>query len=316
MLLEWLAHASVSTLVITALAALAGLYFGFSGLTRTRRIEDVPTARVRSAPQGYVELVGTAHAMHGEPIVAPLSKTSCCWFSYRVQRRSGRDWRTVDKQTSEGIFLLRDDTGECVIDPDGAEVSSRHETSWSDDGSGWGVHGVHARMPSLGSKTDLLVGIGGKVLEVLGSGVGDYRYTESVILEGDPLYAIGRFHTLGSDDHGSSLKDLTGAILREWKRRPDTLRERFDSNRDGVVDADEWQRARAVAGREAAAEQARSPLARQLHTLRRPSDGRHFLLSNLEEFGLLRRYRWRSRLGFLVFLVCGAATAVMLSARL
>ena len=35
------------------------------------------------------------------------------------------------------------------------------------------------------------------VLERLGSGVGQYRYTEAVILDGDPLYAIGEFHTLG-----------------------------------------------------------------------------------------------------------------------
>lgn len=312
----WLAGFSTGSVVITALLALAGLYLGFSGLVRVRRIEDVPTARVRSAPQGYVELIGTAHALDGDPIVAPLSKTSCCWFRYRIERRSRRDWRTLESGTSDGIFVLRDGTGDCIVDPDGAEVTSRHKTSWSDDGTGWGAHGVHAQLPSLGRKADLVVGVGGKLLELLGGGIGDYRYTESVILDGDPLYAIGRFHTLSGADRAESLKDLTGAILREWKQRPDTLRERFDSNRDGHVDVAEWERARAVAEREALDEQASRPEVEQLHTLRRPVDGRHFLLSNLEEFGLLRRYRWRSWFGFGLFAVLGSAFAIILGARL
>lgn len=314
-LIERVAHASDGILVITLLIALFGLYLGFSGLIRVRRIEDVPTARVRSAPQGYVELIGSAHTLDGEPIIAPLSKTSCCWYSYRVERRSGKHWRSVQAETSDGIFLLRDATGDCVIDPEGAEVTTRHKTSWSDDGSGWGGHAVHARLPSLGRKADMVIDIGSKVLETLGSGVGEYRYTESVILDGDPLYAIGQFHTLGAGDQTSPLKDLTGAILREWKRRPETLRERFDANRDGVVDVDEWQRAREVARREASKEHARGLQREQLHTLKRPADGRHFLLSNLEEFGLLRRYRWHSGFGFAVFVVLGGAVTLMLSTR-
>lgn len=315
-LLDRVAHASDGALVLTLLVALFALYLGFSGLIRVRRIEDVPTARVRSAPQGYVELIGTAHTLDGEPIIAPLSKTSCCWYSYRVERRSGRDWRSVQAGTSDGIFLLRDATGDCVIDPEGAEVTSRHKTSWSDDGSAWGGHAVHARLPSLGRKADIVVDIGGKVLEALGAGVGEYRYTESVILDGDPLYVIGQFRTLGAGDQTSPIKDLTGAILRDWKQRPDTLRERFDTNRDGVVDVDEWQRAREVAHREASKEHAQGLRREQLHTMKRPADGRHFLLSNLEEFGLLRRYRRQSGFGFVASVLLGGAVALMLSTRL
>ena len=75
--LDRVAHASDGILVITLLIALFALYLGFFGLIRVRRIEDVPTARVRSAPQGYVELIGTAHTLDGEPIIAPLSKKNC-----------------------------------------------------------------------------------------------------------------------------------------------------------------------------------------------------------------------------------------------
>lgn len=315
-LLERLAHAPDGFVFFTALAAIAALFTGFSGLRRTRHIEDVPTARVRSAAQGYVELVGTARMLDGEPIVAPLSHTVCCWYSYKVERRGGKNWSVVQSGTSDGIFVLRDETGECVIDPEGAEVTSRHSRSWSDDGSGWGGLPVHVQLPSLGGTADLVVNVGGKVLESLGSGVGEYRYSEAVILNGDPLYAIGQFHTLGAGDHGSTLREMTGAILRDWKQRPDTLRERFDSNRDGMIDAQEWQRARAVAEREAIREQAQNLKRDQLHTLKKPDDGRFFLLSNLEEFGLLRRYRWRMRIGLGLFLLLGSALTAMLSTRL
>lgn len=315
-LLSRLAHAPDSFVFIVAAATIVALIAGFSGLRRSRHIEDVPTARVRSAAQGYVELVGTAHMLAGEPIVAPLSHTICCWYSYKVERRGGRDWSLVDSGSSDGIFLLRDETGDCVIDPEGAEVTSRHRRSWSDDGSGWGGHAVHTRLPSLGRTADLVVDIGGKVFETLGSGVGEYRYTEAVILDGDPLYAIGRFHTVGGGDQAATRRELTGAILRDWKRRPETLRERFDSNRDGTIDAEEWGRARAIAESEAAREQVKNLERDPLHTLRKPDDGRYFLLSNLEEFGLLRRYRWRKRFGFGFFVLLGGTLALMLSTRL
>ena len=315
-MLDRLAHAPDGLLVFAAVLAVVALAMGFSGLRRSRHIEDVPTARVRSAHQGYVELIGSARMLEGEPIVAPLSQTPCCWYQFKVERRSGKDWRMVESGSSDGIFALRDNTGDCLIDPEGAEVTTRHKRSWSDDSGGWGAHAIHTRLPSLGKAADMVVDIGGRVLDGLGAGIGPYRYTEAVILDGDPLYVIGQFHTLGAADHGSTLRELTGAVLREWKQRPDTLRERFDSNRDGQIDAEEWERARLAAGREAALTHAENLKRDQVHTMSKPKDGRFFLLSNLEEFGLLSRYRWRKRLGFGMFVLLGGACFLMLSTRI
>ena len=313
--LHELAHAPDGVLVFAVILSVIALWSGFSGLRRTCHIENVPTARVRSAPQGYVELIGTAKSLDGEPIVAPLSRISCCWYRYRVEERNGKDWRIVRKGTSDSIFLLVDDTGDCVIDPEGAEVTTERTRTWFDDGDGWGGHGVHMRLPSLGKTADTVVKISEKLFSGVGGG-GRYRYTEAVMLDGDPLYAIGHFRTLGAADHANTLRELTGAVLREWKARPDTLRERFDSNRDGLIDGQEWEHARAVAEREAAQVHAESLRKDVLHTLSKPNDGRFFLLSNLAEFGLLRRYRWRMRLGFAAFTVLALASALMLSTRL
>ena len=49
----------------------------FRAIRRARLIEDVPTSKIRSAVQGYVELIGHAEAMEGPAIVAPLSQLPC-----------------------------------------------------------------------------------------------------------------------------------------------------------------------------------------------------------------------------------------------
>ena len=41
-------------------------------VSHIRLIEDTPTAKIRSAPQGYVELEGTGKLMDGPPIIAKL----------------------------------------------------------------------------------------------------------------------------------------------------------------------------------------------------------------------------------------------------
>lgn len=312
--LEKLAQAPDGLLAVASVLAIAAFVTAFSNLRRARKIEDVPTAKVRSAPQGYVELIGTAQSLSGEPIVAPLSRTQCCWYRFKIERRAEKGWRRLDTGSSDGIFILRDETGDCVVDPEGAEVTTTHSRTWYDHGDGWGGHAVHMRLPSLGKTADTLVDISSKVLSGFG-GSGDYRYTEAVILAGDPVYGIGRFHTVGPGERAATIRELTGAILREWKQRPDTLRERFDVDRDGTIDMDEWERARAIAEKEAAEQYAAQFSGASLHTLTKPSDGRLFLLSNLAEFGLLKRYRWRLRIGFTGFLLLAAAIAVMLSAR-
>ena len=94
------------------------------------------------------------------------------------------------------------------------------------------------------------------------------------------------------------------------------LQRRFDADGDGRIDALEWEQARTAARQEALREQAASDQSEPLHTLVRPPGRRRFLLSNLEEFDLVRRNRWRMRLGFLAFLLCGAGALHMLAARL
>lgn len=275
--MEQLADAHPALIAIVGGVALFALLVGFGGLRRYRLIEDVPTARIRSAHQGYVELVGRAVMMEGVPVVAPLSQLQCCWFRYRVEERDGKNWRTVQSGTSDALFVLRDDTGECVIDPDGAEVDSVHSRSWFD---------------------------------------GQRRMTESRLMDNDPLYAIGWFETVGGGERADSLQHATAEVLREWKQRPQTLAERFDHDRNGTIDAEEWEDARRVARAQAERELRHTPAPVARNVMHKPPRGGHFLLANRDQAVLVRRLKWRAAIGLMVFVGAGTGVLLMLLARM
>ncbi len=306
--LESVAHVPVGLVLFTLAAIVAGLYFGIRGMRRARLIEDVPTAKVRSAQQGYVELNGKSVMMGGEPVFAPLSKVNCCWYSYRVEERMGKGWRLVESGTSEAVFILRDATGDCVIDPDGASVTSAYGKTWYAGSYGSG-HSTGYQRIGAGQSHNTLFGWLSRHVAI---GVGHYRFYETVLLDGDPLYAIGHFHSLRTVDSEQERSQLTATVLRAWKQQPETLLARFDHDRDGHIDMHEWEDARRVAGEQARRQLRDDSQQGPLHTLAN-SQGRHFLLSNLPEYDLIKRYRWESWLGFAVFLLAGSAASLMLS---
>lgn len=307
-----IAHASPPFLVMALVAAGFGLFIGFVSLHRYRLIEDVPTAKVRSAHQGYVELIGNAVMMGGEPIVAPLTQTQCCWYKFRVEERSDKHWSTLRSGISDGLFLLRDETGDCVIDPEGAEVDTVHSQSWF--ASGFDSLGAPRHLRSYDRSVHRSAGVFGNVKAGLQLGVGEYRYTEQVILDGDPVYAIGWFRSIDDSDRAETEDLLTREILREWKKQPHTLSERFDRDRDGEISQEEWERARRAARSQAREELAQHARNSRVHTLGKPSK-RQFILSNREQGALVNRYKWRAALGFTGFFLGGAASTLMITTQ-
>ena len=284
-----------------AVALLAGL--GVYGLARgfrwwrwARLIEDTPTSRVRSAAQGYVELVGTGRSMPGAPVIAPLSRQPCTWWRYSVERRTrdskGRHrWRVVSRGSSDALFLLDDETGRCIVDPDGAEVLPTATNTWY--GS--------TPLPEAGPPAQ-------RGFRGLGS---DYRYRESRMHDGDPLYAIGWFRTEGNVLPGA-LEDEVGALLRHWKKDQGALLERFDADGDGVLTLAEWERAREAA-HEQVMEQRRREAARPgVHVIARPTGiDKPFLLASGDAPRLARRYRWHALAGLALFLLAVVAFGKM-----
>lgn len=104
-------------LTICCLLFLLLLYLAFRHLGRYRLIADTPTALIRSAPQGYVEIIGQVIAGEDGMLRSPLSERPCVWYRVRVdQYQSGSNnkasrWRPVLRDSSSSWFQINDGTG-------------------------------------------------------------------------------------------------------------------------------------------------------------------------------------------------------------
>lgn len=253
-----------------AVLCVGGLMAWLAALKRYRVIADTPTAVLRSAAQGYVELTGTCRAIPDADLLRYGKAPPCLWYLATIieQNRSFGRTRTHTRfERSDDTFLIEDGTGECVIDPDDAEVLSAHQTSWRE---------------------------------------GHTYYKVSYLLPGDQLYAIGDMRTLRAADGTLDRSADLSALLREWKRDRAVLVQRFDTDGDGEIDLQEWQGAVAAAEREVDAQHREMRMQPGLHMMRAPDDGRPFLLSNRDPDALRQRYKWWAWLHSAVFVAASA----------
>ena len=242
--------------------ALVSFFAWLSALKRLRAIRGTPTSRVASAAQGYVELIGRGKPFAGTPLISKLRVLPCLWYRYKVEHRTSQDkWESLDSGESSDSFVLRDDSGECVVDPEYAEIITKHHDHWQD---------------------------------------ADYRYTEWKIINNDTLYIIGEFRTRSGAVEFDSRTELN-ALLAEWKRDKPALHARFDLNNDGELDMNEWMLARQAAKREVAKMRREVHAQPDLHLIGQPRDGKLFLISNLTPEKLSRRYLFWSWAHVVIF---------------
>lgn len=276
---------------------LGGFFLGWRFFRRLQVVQDTPKSLIRSAAQGYVELSGLSRLMPGDPILGPLTRMRCVWWSYSVEEHvgSGKNsrWERVSNGKSGELFHIEDSTGRCVIDPDHAVVYPSAKNVW------YGSSASPDTAPNMG----------------MGSFGGRYRYTEARIDEGAPLYALGYFHTQGPISAGD-IDDEVRQQLAAWKKDQAWLIRHFDANHDGQVDPQEWEAARAEA-RRLVLEQERDNLKRPpVDVLGRPPDGREFILSTLPRGKLEARLRLYAAVCLLGFICAGALGTYLVQVRL
>jgi hypothetical protein len=243
-------------IVLAPLAACLSLGAWLVAHRRHRLTADTPTSNIASAVQGYVELKGRAEAHPSAPLFSRIRGLPCVWYRYLVQERRNDTWQTIQQTASDSTFLLRDETGECIVDPDHAEILTRH--------------------------SDV-------------KHVGDQRFMEFLLLPKDKLYALGQFKTLNPVDTRLDPREDVGNLLAEWKQNRPALLDRFDLNRDGDIDEQEWRLARAQAKREVEKQHRELRAQPGFHILVAPSDGRRFLITNRDPEGMtrsLQRWSW------------------------
>ena len=225
----------------------------WAGNTRRQRlIHDIPTSRIASAAQGYVELFGHIDLQLNMSLQAQLSQTPCAWYRYQVEEKdTDNDWRIVDTGCSDQSFVLRDASGSCSIDPQGAEITTAHKNVWTEY---------------------------------------DRRYTEHLLFADDELYALGDFATRMPDTSAKTFRREVSELLAHWKNQRAELHRRFDQNQDGEIDLSEWEKVRLAAEAEIKQQHLARATEAPRHHLSKPQQ-QPYLLSNLGHQPLSQRYR-------------------------
>jgi len=279
----------IATAIVAVIAALS-----FVRMSRwwnhARVMENIPTSKVRSASQGYVELSGKAQLMEGPLIISPLTGKTCVWYRYKIEEkvkkqdskgRSTTYWRVVKQETSDELFFLEDETGRCVIDPDDADVLATNKRTW------------HKRRV-----------------------VPPRRYTEELITANEFLYAIGLFNTLANVTRQQQ-KDQVSHLLREWKNDSNQLLHHYDTDRDGHLNQQEWEQARLAAQRQIKREYGQQEKLEQLNVLKSsPYKNQGFILSTIPEHLLVKKYKLRSLFALVSFLSAGSLVVWAINTRL
>ena len=200
-----------------------------------------------------MELIGRGQPFEEALLLSKFTQLPCLWYRYKVEQRTAQNkWKTIDSGETNETFLLRDDSGACVVDPEQAEIITKHRDQWTKD---------------------------------------NYRYTEWKLIKEDSLYVIGEFRTQSGAMEFNSREELN-ALLTEWKKDMPALHARFDLNKDNVLDMEEWLLARQAAIREVEGKMRSAQAQPDINIVSQPHDGKLFLISNLTPDKLSRRYQF------------------------
>lgn len=253
-----------------ALMCLSGLVAWMFNLGRMQAISEVPVSNIDSAAQGYVELLGTSVGLL--PLNSPIRKISSVWYRYWVYARAeGGVWNLQDYRCSFHRFGLRDASGYCEVDPEGAEIIAAERHMVEQNG---------------------------------------HRYIEDVLRAGQQVYVLGGLDAHHDAHAPARIKNDVGVLLAEWKGNFARHLSRFDVDRNGRIDLQEWESARQAAHAEVTARH--DALGKQVHVIRQPSGDRKFLISGIAPQALRDHYRFWTGVHF--SLMAAALMAVVATA--
>jgi hypothetical protein len=211
------------------------------------------------------------------------------WWDYKIEQRrqvgnNGHEWYVIDQATSVAPFSLREGDSECLVGPVGADVTPTSHDTWYGD------------LP----RPVCLPGLEGRGW----SPERDYRYTERVITPGTRLTVLGE---LRSRSAVVAIEQEVGKVVVEWKHDQAGLLAKFDRDRDGRLDAEEWEAVRA-----AARQQVEASLATQqarVSVVGQTTHGEPFLITPLDGKRLVSHEKHRAALALAASIVLALLTA-------
>lgn len=237
---------------------LCGWSFGLSllgwafHLHRWHRLHESPVTTIQAAPQGYVELQGNTEARL--PLSSPIQGKPCVWYRHWVYAKTSQGvWQLQHYQTSHHIFGLRDHSGVCEVDPEGAEV-------------------IAAERYQIRQH--------------------DHRYIEDILAVDTPLYLLGELDSMHRPASEAALWKEANQLVTAWKDNPIKLKQRFDQNLDGQIDLNEWERARQEAYAEVQRKYDPKHHTEQMLIRKPRATNRLYLLSGISPHELRARFRF------------------------
>jgi hypothetical protein len=223
--------------VVFACLFVAGLILyadGWRRLCRYWLIANLPTSRVRSVAMGLAELSGKARLID-QSFDAPVRKVPCIWARTRVIRRTGsgknESTSVVYDRSQAAPFTLEDETGRILVLPQGAEVVGDELCDV------WIERGVDAP----GDVADFCTRNG---LSWTGWLDGSLRVTEWALLADTEVFVIGAVDRV--NDPAGDRRRQVGDVLKGWLGSP-ARKAAIDANHDGIIDSEEWEKAKAQA---------------------------------------------------------------------
>lgn len=257
----YLMHLSIAQnstwIFLLGMALAVSMFAAFFNYWRLLKITEAPISTIASAAQGYIELHGMASAQN--PLKTPYHGISCVWYrawAYANRADSSLSRKPIDNRLleymeSDNPFQLRDETGTCMVDPKGAEI-------------------IFAEQRTLLKN--------------------EHRYVEEYLPAGRPVYVLGQLDTRHDHFDKTAISKEVRETLADLKQSPQKLLNRYDHNRNGQIDMDEWEAARQDVIRHVHAQRAM-----KAHTgsfiLAKPADEHLFLISAKSPQELAASYR-------------------------
>lgn len=236
-------------------------------IKRKRVIENCPTSRIRSMPMGEVEVGGRVVQKYF--LKSPYTYTNCVYYSYKIydleQTSDGKVMMLKEWGNSGSIpFYLEDDTGQILIIPKDAIL--------------------HAGVSETVS--------GDMLSTVFGGGSSNTRkIVETTIPTGQFLYVMGYAHRVRISTE-TRKQEMTERLL-DIKHDKARLKS-YDTDGDGKISSEEWDKAREDVENELFAEQLKRGKSQDEVAIgAHPSSDGLFFISDKKEEHIVKSMAWK-----------------------
>ena len=254
---------------LLGMAFVASVLAAFFNYSRLLKITEAPISTIAAAAQGYIELHGISSTQPA--LKTPYHGISCVWYrawAYANRADSSFSKKPIDTRLLEYVesnqpFQLRDETGTCMVDPKGAEIIFAEQRTFLKN---------------------------------------EHRYVEEYLPAGRSIYVLGQLDTRHDHFDQNVINQDIRASLADLKLSPQKLLNRYDHNRNGQIDMDEWEAARQDVTQHVHAKHAMSAHTGGF-TLTKPLDGHLFLISAKSPQELVVSYRRWAMAHFFIFIL-------------